>query len=330
MIVGALFGIGALLLVAFIVIERRVPEPVMPLDLFRIPALRAAAVLTVLARHDDVRGAVVPAAVRAGGHRDRRHQRAGRVLTPMMLGFMVSSAIGGRLLLRIGFRAQITLGCIIAVPGVFLLTLLDADSTTFEIGRDLVFVGLGLGLIVLACTLAAQNSVERKQMGTATGLVNFTRQLGGALGVALAGSVMLTSLTNRLADAFPGSTIPAGEMLSPSSSSQPLPAGAERIVQEAFAGALHQVFITALIIGVVLSACVVLMPRGHATVLRDRSQGHAPPPDAVAPDAEVYIAGETPLELDDSWSPSQAPAPAAPVGKAAGAADESEASSPVR
>jgi hypothetical protein len=161
-------------------------------------------------------------------------------------------------------------------------------------------------MIVLACTLAAQNSVELKQMGTATGLVNFTRQLGGALGVALAGSVMLTSLTSRLEDAFPGAKIPAGELLSPSSSSKPLPPGAQHAVQEAFAGALHEVFITALIIGVVLCACIFLMPRGHATALRDRAQGHALPPDALAPDAEVFIAGETPLELEDELEDSRA------------------------
>ena len=301
MIVGSLLGAAALL-AAFVLAERRAREPVVPLDLFRIPTLRASAVLTVLLGMT-MFGVLsfLPLFVQVVIGTDATS--AGRVLTPLMLGFMVSSAIGGRLLLKIGFRAQITLGCVIAMPGLFLLTLLDVDSTTLEISRDLVFVGLGLGMIVLACTLAAQNSVELKQMGTATGLVNFTRQLGGALGVALAGSVMLTSLTSRLEDAFPGAKIPAGDLLSPSSSSRPLPPGAQHAVQEAFAGALHEVFITALIIGALLCACIFLMPRGHATALRDRSQGHAPPPDALGPDAEVYIAGETELELEDETDP---------------------------
>lgn len=313
-IVGALAG-SAAMLIAFVVAEHRALEPILPLDLFRIPTLRASAILTVLL------GMVMfgvlsflPLFVQVVIGTDATS--AGRVLTPLMLGFMVSSAIGGRLLLRIGFRAQIALGMAIALPGLFLLTLLDVDSTTLEISRDLVFVGLGLGMVILACTLAAQNSVELKQMGTATGLVNFTRQLGGAIGVAVAASVMLTSLTNRLADAFPGSKIAASELLAPSSSARPLPPAAQEAVQGAFAGALHQVFITALVVGVVATACVFLMPRGGATALRDRSQGHAPPPDAFAPDAEVYIAGETELELEDEREDAAAAktTPAQPAG----------------
>jgi hypothetical protein len=311
-IVGALVG-SVVLLIAFVIAEHRASEPVLPLDLFRIPTLRASAILTVLLGMT-MFGVLsfLPLFVQVVIGTDATS--AGRVLTPLMLGFMVSSAIGGRLLLRIGFRAQIVLGMAIAVPGLFLLTLLDVDSTTLEISRDLVFVGLGLGMVILACTLAAQNSVALRQMGTATGLVNFTRQLGGAIGVAVAGSVMLTSLTNRLAEAFPGSKITAGDLLAPSSSAQPLPKAAQEAVRVAFAGALHQVFITALLVGLIASACVFLMPRGGATALRDRAQGHAPPPDAFAPDAEVYIAGETELELEDELADEAAASATQPAG----------------
>jgi MFS family permease len=217
---------------------------------------------------------------------------AGRVLTPLMLGFMVASGFGGRLLLRVGFRVQVALGMALSLVGLFLLTRLGVGSTTLEVSRDLVFVGLGFGLVLLACTLAAQNSVSVREMGTATGLVNFTRQLGGAIGVAIAGSVLLTSLTQRLADAFPGAQMQSSDFLAPGSSVERIPPAAQEAVQHAFAGALHQVFVTAAVLGALGLLCVLLMPRGKATALRDRAHGHQPPPDAVAPDAEVFVANE--------------------------------------
>jgi EmrB/QacA subfamily drug resistance transporter len=289
-IVGALAA-SVVLLVAFVVIELRAAEPLLPLDLFRVPALRAAAVLTTLlgmAMFGVLSFLPLFVQVVIG----TSATSAGRVLTPLMLGFVVSSALGGRLLLRIGFRVQVALGMALSVVGLFLLTQLGVGSTTLEVSRDLVIVGLGFGLVLLACTLAAQNSVSLRQMGTSTGIVNFTRQLGGAIGVAIASSVMLTTLTDRLAAAFPGAPIDSSELLSPASSGNSIPPAAQEAVRTAFSGALHQVFVTAAIIGVLGLLCVVLMPRGKATALRDRAHGHEPPLDAVAPDAEVYVATE--------------------------------------
>jgi EmrB/QacA subfamily drug resistance transporter len=289
-IVGSLSG-SVILLVAFIVAELRSAEPLLPLGLFRIPALRASAVLSTLLGMT-MFGVLSFLPLFVQVVIGTSATSAGRVLTPLMLGFMVASAFGGRLLLRVGFRVQVALGMALSLPGLFLLTRLDVNSSTLEISRDLVFIGLGFGLVLLACTLAAQNSVSLRQMGTATGIVNFTRQLGGAVGVAIAASVMLTSLTQRLAEAFPGTNINASQFLSPASSGQKVPPGAQGAVQQAFAGALHNVFVTATVIGAISLLCVLLMPRGKATALRDRAHGHEPLVDAVAPDAEVFVAAD--------------------------------------
>jgi EmrB/QacA subfamily drug resistance transporter len=289
-IVGSLTG-SVVLLAAFVVAERRAAEPLVPLALFRIPTLRASAVLTTLLGMT-MFGVLSFLPLFVQVVIGTSATSAGRVLTPLMLGFMVSSAFGGRLLLRIGFRVQVGLGMALSLVGLFLLTRLGAESSTWEVSRDLVFVGVGFGLVLLACTLAAQNSVSLRQMGTATGLVNFTRQLGGAVGVAIAASVMLTSLTNRLSEAFPGADINASELLSPSSASRAIPPGAREAVRHAFSGALHQVFVTAAVMGAVGLLCVLLMPRGKPAALRDRVHGHEPAVDAVAPDAEVFVAAD--------------------------------------
>jgi EmrB/QacA subfamily drug resistance transporter len=289
-IVGSLAG-SALLLVVFVVAELRATEPLVPLSLFRIPALRASAVLTTLLGMT-MFGVLSFLPLFVQVVIGTSATSAGRVLTPLLLGFMAASAFGGRLLLRVGFRVQVALGMALSLPGLFLLTRLGVGSSTLEVSRDLVFVGLGFGLVLLACTLAAQNSVSLRQMGTATGIVNFTRQLGGAVGVAIAASVMLTSLTHRLAAAFPGAKINASEFLSPASSGQKIPPAAQEAVRHAFSGALHEVFVTAAVIGALGLVCVLLMPRGKATALRDRAHGHEPSVDAVAPDAEVFVAAD--------------------------------------
>jgi MFS family permease len=289
-IVGSLTG-SVVLLVAFIVAELRATEPLLPLGLFKIPALRASAVLTTLLGMT-MFGVLSFLPLFVQVVIGTSATSAGRVLTPLMLGFMVASAVGGRLLMRVGFRIQVALGMALSLPGLFLLTQLDVGSTTLEVSRDLVFVGLGFGFVLLACTLAAQNSVSLRQMGTATGIVNFTRQLGGAIGVAVAASVMLTSLTHRLAEAFPGAKINSSDFLSPASAGQKIPPAAQEAVRHAFSGALHQVFVTAAVIGALGLLCVLLMPRGKPAAMRDRAHGHEPSVDAVAPDAEVFVAAD--------------------------------------
>ena len=129
----------------------------------------------------------------------------------------------------------------------------------------MVFIGFGMGICFLTTILAAQNSVDLPRMGVSTGLVNFTRQLGGALGVAIAGAVMLTSLTSRLADLFPGQHIPAGALLS-AQTAKSFPAETQDAVRGAFADSLHLVFVTMFVIAVVGAFTMLLMPRGKPVV----------------------------------------------------------------
>jgi hypothetical protein len=122
-------------------------------------------------------------------------------------------------------------------------------------------------------------------MGVATGLVNFTRQLGGAVGVALAASVMLTSLTERLTEAF-GTTVDTNKVLAPTGQQQ-IPPGVRDTVADAFAGALHRSFWVACFVAIIGLACTVLMPRGAAAKLRDEARRESTF-DSVSPEGETY------------------------------------------
>ena len=125
-IIGS-FVAATAILVLFLRTERRAAEPLIPLDLFRIPALRAASVITAFLGMSmfgvlsfmPLYGQTVLGESATG---------AGRILIPMMLAMMVGSAGGARMVLKVGFRVIVTTGASLVVLGTFLLTRLDADS----------------------------------------------------------------------------------------------------------------------------------------------------------------------------------------------------------
>jgi len=291
-VVGTLVA-AALLFVLFIRTERRAVEPLIPLDLFRIPALRAASVITAFLGMSmfgvlsfmPLYGRTVLGESATG---------AGRILIPMMLAMMLGSAVGARLVLKLGFRVIVTTGAALVVLGTFLLTRLTVDSGQLVLSGYLVVLGCGMGLVFMSTALAAQNSVDLPRMGVATGLVNFTRQLGGAVGVAVAASVMLTSLSSRLSDAFGGVEVDAQQVLAPSTGAERLPSGTREVVADAFAGALHRTFWVSVFVAVVGLACTVLMPRGGASEIRDEARSGAEL-DSLSPDGESFTVGASPV-----------------------------------
>jgi EmrB/QacA subfamily drug resistance transporter len=285
MIVGAL-GASVFLLVAFLFIERRATEPLIPFDLFKIGALRASTSISVAI------GMVMfgtlsflPLFVQVVNQSSAT--QAGRILTPMMLAMVVASPVAARLILTVGYRFLSVAGFAFALAGTFLLTRLNTGTSEFETGVAMVFIGFGIGICFLTTLLAAQNSVDLPRMGVSTSLVNFTRQLGGALGVAIAGAVLLNSLTSRLADLFPGQHIPAGALLS-AQTAKSFPAETQDAVRGAFAHSLHLVFITMFVITIVGAFTVLLMPRGKPIVDQvPEIDGH-PVDEATMPDGETF------------------------------------------
>ena len=287
-VIGA-FGASAIFLVTFLVIELHAAEPLIPLDLFKIAGLRASSVITMFLGMSmfgvlsfmPLYGRTVLGLSATG---------AGRILIPMMLAMMVGSAGGARLVLKVGFRVIVTTGAALVVMGTFMLTRLTATTGQLELSGALIVLGLGMGLVFMSTALAAQNSVGLPQMGTATGLVNFTRQLGGAIGVAIATSVMLTSLTSRLSEVFGGVAVDASKVLTPSSGST-IPPALQDAVADAFAGALHRVFWVAVFVALIGLACTVLMPRGSAAKIRDQARDEASV-DSLSPDGESFVVAE--------------------------------------
>jgi MFS family permease len=282
-----------LLFVAFVFVERSASEPLIPFDLFKIRELHASNTIGIaigMVMFGSL--AFLPLFVQVVNQSSATD--AGRILTPMMLAMVVASPVAARLILRVGYRVLTGGGFALVLTGTFLLTRLTTSSSEFDTGVAMAFIGFGMGLCFLVTILAAQNAVDLPRMGVSTGLVNFTRQLGGALGVAIAGAVMLNSLTGRLAELFPGQNIPAGSLLS-AQTARSFPVETQDAVRTAFADSLHLVFVTMFVVAVVGALTTVLMPGGKPRRQQVPEEHGHPVDEAILPDGETFLVAE-PLE----------------------------------
>lgn len=195
----ALFAGAVVLTILFVWIELRARDPIVPFQLFRnrvVAVSIAAGFLAGVAMF----GAITFVPLFAQGALGATATEAGSLLTPLMLSWVGLSVIGGRLLLRVGYKPTSIVGFILLTIGLALLAKFDRDTRRIWLYMDLVMVGAGLGLTMLTLLIAVQQAVPRSQLGIATSLNQFSRSIGGAVGVAIMGTVLSAGLTSYLSD----------------------------------------------------------------------------------------------------------------------------------
>ncbi len=185
--IGA-FVLGGLMLVAFVVVETRASEPVLPLWVFRRRILTSSAFVN-LGVGGIVIGlsAYVPTFLQ--GSLAVTPIVAGLTLAALTVGWPLSAAISGRFYLRIGFRNTVLLGLVFAIAGSLTLALTAHSPSIAVVAVACFVIGIGMGLIAVPSLVAAQSSVEWNQRGVVTGAQLFSRSVGSAVGVAIFGAV---------------------------------------------------------------------------------------------------------------------------------------------
>jgi MFS family permease len=129
---------------------------------------------------------------------------SGIVLTPMMIGFMISSVIGGQLLSRTGkYKVLALVGFVIAAAGMFLLSRMTPGTTNGELVRNMIITGLGIGVMMSLFTIVVQNAFPFRMLGEVTATLSFFRSMGGAVGLAVLGSIMSNAFASNLAANIP-------------------------------------------------------------------------------------------------------------------------------
>lgn len=199
----SLLAFSALMIAAFVRIESRADDPILPLGLFRNRIFVVSAVVVFLTGMG-MFGSTTYLPLFVQGVIGTSATNSGLVITPMMLGMVVASATSGQISSRMGrYRVLGTLGAAVMAFGMFLLSRMDADSTQGEAVRDMVVVGVGLGMTLPIFGIAVQNAVPFRMLGVVTSSTQFFRQVGGLMGVAIFGTLMSTHVRNNLAGELP-------------------------------------------------------------------------------------------------------------------------------
>jgi EmrB/QacA subfamily drug resistance transporter len=201
----ALLGLGAALLVAFVAVERRAPEPIVPLRLFRSRMVLAAVVTRFLAGMA-MFGALSFVPLFLQTVTGASATRAGVVLTPFVLGWVVMSVVSARLVLRVGYRTVVLIGMASLTVAFLLFQRWSVALSAGSAMLDVLLAGIGMGMVVVPMLIAVQSVVARADLGAATSLTQFFMSIGGALGLSLMGAVMAQRLHAGLpmADALHG------------------------------------------------------------------------------------------------------------------------------
>jgi EmrB/QacA subfamily drug resistance transporter len=242
-----ILGLGAAAIcftVALVVWERRAPEPIFPPRLFRISIARVTITLNLLV------GLLFFAAlyflsaflqfVDGVDPTD-----SGLYLIPLMGAAVCATMLVGRLVVRTGrYRQYPIIGGFVGMAGMLLLVRLDSSSPAYEVMVGAAVLGFGLGLSMQVLILAIQNAVEPRDLGVATSTSMFARQLGGAIGLALLGSIFNSQLAHWIGELTPRSAHldPATLRGRPETLAHLAPAVRDGVA-DAFARSLHTVFL---------------------------------------------------------------------------------------
>jgi EmrB/QacA subfamily drug resistance transporter len=185
-----LYAVAAGTLAVFVWWERRVEQPIVPVELFRSRVFTASnlagfavgvgmfgAIMFVPLYVQDVLGASATA--------------SGLVLTPLMLAMMLTSVGSGQVITRTGrYRWALVAGPVVMGAGFLLLATMTAGSPRSHATVAMIVTGLGLGLLLQNLALVVQNGVPTRHLGAATSAVQFSRSIGGAIGVSVMGAIL--------------------------------------------------------------------------------------------------------------------------------------------
>lgn len=200
--IGGLGGAAALL-TAFVLVERRHPDPLFPFSILRINGLAAADVTQIVAIAGSYSMFFFITLYMQNVLGFSRLE-AGAAYVPTALGVAVAAGICSRLLPRTGTRPLIVAGALIDAVGIYLLSRIPVHgSYVHDLLPGLVIMSLGLGAVFVAVTTAAQAGVPSDKAGLAAGLINASTWIGAALGLAIFSAIATSHTNNLLADHEP-------------------------------------------------------------------------------------------------------------------------------
>nr|AIA11499.1 drug resistance MFS transporter, drug:H+ antiporter-2 (14 Spanner) (DHA2) family [uncultured bacterium] len=298
----------------FVRAEQRAAEPIVPFAIFR-NRIVAIGSLTSFLVGTAMFGCISFVPLFVQGTFGGSATESGSVLTPLLLGWVVLALIGGRLMIKVGYRPTVLAGLILVFVSFAILSRFGTWTPRWMLLADIGLLGSGMGLVMLALIIATQNSVGRSQLGIATSLNQFARSIGGAIGVAVMGTVMTIGLASQQEAIQAASGLPEAEVAAivhnPSALIDPAARSALKpellhSMEKALASALHDVFLVGAIFAGLAVVAGFFLPKSWdapaANQTKDRENDEMKCPATVEASEKFLLAEMTTIDPDNEPS----------------------------
>jgi EmrB/QacA subfamily drug resistance transporter len=241
-----LFSVGIVLVLSFIGWEHKAKEPVVPLRLFKSSIFSVSTTMSLLA------GLVMFAAfIYLPEYQQLVHgysaTKSGLLMLPLVFGLIGAMTISGRLISKTGhYRIFPLIGTPLIAFGMWLLSHVAVGTNQWLLSSWMLVLGVGIGMFMQVMTLAVQNSVARKDMGTATSVATFFRNMGSSFGTAIFGAILTARLNTYLSQLLPASEsghITANNLQASHAQLHALSPEVMNAILESFVRAFHDVFL---------------------------------------------------------------------------------------
>ncbi|HEY1486137.1 MAG TPA: MFS transporter, partial [Micromonosporaceae bacterium] len=259
-------GLSILALVclfAFWRVEARAQEPVMPLRLFRNRVFSTTSVVGFVVGFA-MFGSITYLPLYLQRVQGASPTDSGLKMVPMMVGLLLTSIASGQIISRTGrYKVFPIVGCGIFTVALYLLSTMDRTTSGLQSSLYMFILGVGLGMVMQVLVLAVQNSVEYRDLGTATSGATFFRSIGSSVGVAIFGTIFTAQLTHHLANGVPAGAI--GRCSPPSLSAAAgtigvCPVAVQTWFKDAYAQSTHVIFLAAVPVGLLAFVLAWLIP----------------------------------------------------------------------
>ncbi|PSL01130.1 EmrB/QacA subfamily drug resistance transporter [Haloactinopolyspora alba] len=259
---AAFVAAGVALVCAAVVVERRVPDPVVPPRLMRQRTMILAIVASV-----SVGIAMFGSAIFFGQYfqiaRGYSPTAAGLLTLPMMVGLMSATTVTGQLVTRTGrWKRFLVGGTAMVVTGLALLGTIDHTTPLWQVGIFMAIMGIGVGSTMQNLVLAVQNGLDYRDLGSGTSTVTFFRTLGGASGVSVLGAILASHVTSLISEGLaghPGASAATQSGGSTSLDVGSMPPAVRTVVEHAYGDGTALVFRISAVVALVSFVAVLFM-----------------------------------------------------------------------
>jgi DHA2 family methylenomycin A resistance protein-like MFS transporter len=293
-----LFGIAAVALVSFVMVERRSASPMLQLSFFRDPTFTGACICASVVSFG-MFGTFFFLSLFFQNVQGYSPLQAGLRALPSTAMILIVAPLAGRIAGRIGSKIPMALGLALNAVSLFLFTQVQATSSYSSIWPLLTMAGIGMAMVMPTMTAAVMGSVPPARAGMASATSNASREIGGVFGIALLGAIVTHVFSQDLRKAVAGLGLPQSlrDLIVKQAGQGAEQAAAGKLPPGVNVAALHSAvansFVSGMHVAMLVAACLLLLGSVTALIMvrSGRPEQRFAPSPAVASEVPVTEGG---------------------------------------